>query len=312
MSRKYIRQIVNRDFVYPNNSVSEYDVELVQDLNSNVVSGTVTNFSATTITSTGITFTHNYSWSLNNAEPWIRNSGTNGIISVHCMVPNQTYYKPWRTVSSVSFPLPLSPTRSGSNNFSITASNFGLTSFVNGIYYFEFRFIGHLAVDPICAQLNITIPTPTPTPTPTSTPTPTPTPTVTGATPTPTPSPTPSPTPTPTSTPSGLSLQIFGRDEDGTPSTLTLFYNVNGGGNINVPGYTSTTLPSSCTQLHTITGLNNGDSVVVGTSIGCVMTGAGSTSTCPSVSGSAISFTYVMDAPSTQQIAIGIDSGIIP
>jgi len=50
MSRKYIKQIINQDFVYPNNEVSEYDIELVQDFNSNIVSGTVTNFSATTVT----------------------------------------------------------------------------------------------------------------------------------------------------------------------------------------------------------------------------------------------------------------------
>jgi len=67
MSRKYIRQIINRDFVYPNNEVSEYDIELVQDLNGNSVSGTVTNFTATSITSSSITFRFNYTLSLNHA-----------------------------------------------------------------------------------------------------------------------------------------------------------------------------------------------------------------------------------------------------
>jgi len=309
MSRKYIRQIINRDFVYPNNEISEYDVELIQDINSNVVSGTVTNFSATTITSSDILLSYNYTWSRNSAEPWIRNSSTMGILSVHCMVPGQTYYKPWRVVSSVSYTSPYQNSYSSSGAFSISASQFGLTSFTNGTYYFEFRFIGHLAIYPICASLNLTIPTPTPTPTPTSTATPTPTPTPTGPTATPTPTPTSTPTPTPT--PSGKSLQIYGRDEDGTPSSLTLFYSVNGGGNINVPGYTGAALPSSCTQLYTITGLNTGDSIQIGTSIACVMTGAQGTS-CPSVSGSATTYTYVMDAPTTQAVGIGIDSGIIP
>jgi hypothetical protein len=144
---------------------------------------------------------------------------------------------------------------------------------------------------------NITPPvTPTPTPTPTVTPTPTPV----------------GPTPTPTPTPSGKSLEIYGRDIDGTPSTLTLFYSVNGGGNISVPGATSTTLPGTCTFISTITGLNTGDSVQFGTSIACVMNGNAPSSTCPSSSGSATTYTYVIDAPTTQQAAITIDSGIIP
>lgn len=311
MSRKYIRQIVNRDFVYPNNEVSEYDVELVQEINSNVVDGTVNSFNTTSIASSGITFACNYSWSLNNAEPFIRNSNQIGVMSIHCMIPGQTYYKPWRLVDSLSFGAPFSTSYTGVRSFTIAPGNFGIASFTSGTYYFEVRFIGHLAVDPICVQLNVTVPTPGPTPTPSPTPTLTPTPTPTGATPTPTPTPTPTSTPTPTPTPSGKSLQIYGRDEDGTPSTLTLFYSVNGGGNINVPGYTGTVLPSSCTQLYTITGLNTGDSVQIGTSIACVMVGAQGT-TCPSVSGSATTYTYVMDAPTTQAIGIGIYSGIIP
>jgi uncharacterized delta-60 repeat protein len=141
-------------------------------------------------------------------------------------------------------------------------------------------------------------PAPTPTPTPV-------TPTPTAVTPTPT-----AVTPTPTA--ATKSLEIFGRDIDGTPSTLTLFYSKNGGSNINVPGATSTTLPSSCSSIYTITGLNTGDSIEFGTSIACVMNGNGPSSTCPSSSGSATTYTYVMDAPSTQQVAITIDSGTIP
>jgi len=209
MSRKYIRQIVNRDFVYPNNEVSEYDVELVQDINSNVVSGTVTNFTATTITSSSITFRFDYSWQLNNAEPWIRNANQLGVASIHCMVPNQLYYKPWRIVDSIAYNPPFQNFYTSTRSFLILPSSFGLTSFTNGTYYFEIRFIGHLAVDPICVQYNVVIPTATPTPTPTLTPTPTPTAT---ATPTPTGSPTatPTPTPTPTATPTGFSIYTHG------------------------------------------------------------------------------------------------------
>ena len=155
MSRKYIRQLINRDFVYPNNEVSEYDVELVQDLNSNTVIGTVTGFTATTVTTTGITFSHYYKWELNNAEPWKRNSGTLGILSVHAMVPNQLYYKPWRVVDTLTQTGPFLTQYSGTNTFFILPSNFGLTTFVNGVYYFEIRFIGHLAIDPICVQYTI-------------------------------------------------------------------------------------------------------------------------------------------------------------
>jgi len=311
MSRKYIKQIINQDFVYPNNEVSEYDIELVQDLNSNSVSGTVINFSAPIVQTTGITLTYNYTWSLNNAEPWVRNSGVNGILSVHCIVPGQTHYKPWRTVSSVAASLPVVSTRSGSGTFTILPSNFGLTSFTNGTYYFEFRFIGHLSIYPVCANLNLIMGTPSTTATPTPTPTPTPS---TSVTPTPTPTPTPTTTPTPTPTPTGgaKSLQIYGRDIDGSPSTLTLFYNINGGGNINVPGYTGTILPSSCTLLYTITGLTALDSVVIGTSIGCVMDGTIGINSCPSVTSSSSTYTYVIDAPTTQSISISIDSGIIP
>jgi hypothetical protein len=42
------------------------------------------------------------------------------------------------------------------------------------------------------------------------------------------------------------------------------------------------------------------------------MNGNGSSTTCPSSSGVATTFTYVIGAPSTQQVAITIDSGTIP
>ena len=83
-----------------------------------------------------------------------------------------------------------------------------MTSFTNGIYNFEFRFIGATSVYTVCTAITVSsLSTPTPTPTATPTPTPSPTPTRT-ATPTPTPggvtpTPTPTPTVTPTPTPSG-------------------------------------------------------------------------------------------------------------
>lgn len=185
MSRKYIKQINDLDFVYPNSRLAEYDVDIVHDINDNTVSGTVVSLSATTASSTGITFSISTTWSLNGAEPFIRNSNNLAIYSVHMLAPGQNYYKPWRVVSSRS----VTP-YTGQTSFSETGATFtvtpalaGVASFVPGTYYFEVRFIGHRAIYPVCITQSIGIPpfpvtpTPTPTPTPTATATPTPTPT---------------------------------------------------------------------------------------------------------------------------------------
>lgn len=302
MGRKYIRQIINQNFVYPNNEVPEYDLEIVHDINDNSVSGTITNFSAVTATTTGITFSYDYTWARNGAEPFISDFGVLNLVSVHMMTPSQSYYKPWRCINVVSSTGTTINTSSGTINTGvITPAMLGVNTFVSGTYYFEFRFIGHRAIYPICAQLSIS-PTPVITPTPTPTGTVTPTPTPTG----------PTPTPTPTPTPNGSkSLQIYARDVDGSPSTLTLFYNVNGGGNINVPGATGTQLPGSCTLIYTITGLNLSDNITFGTSISCVMTGAQGFG-CPSSISTNTTYTYVMDTPTTQAVGITVDSGNIP
>jgi hypothetical protein len=301
MSKKYISPVQNANFVYPNNDPTEYDIEIIHDINNNSVSGTVTNFSATTISTSAITFTFDYVWASNNAETFIRNAGTTGILSVHLMIPGQTMYKPFRIVYSKSETNPSSP-YSGTATFTTTPYVFGFNEFTSGDYYFEIRFIGHRAIFPVCQTYAVTMPVPlSPTPTPTPTPTQT-----SGLTPT--------PTPTPTVTPSsgGKSLEIYARDIDGTPSTLTLFYSKNGGGNINIPGATGTQLPGTCTYIYTISGLSTSDSIQFGTSIACVMNGNGSSSSCPFSSGSATTYTYVIDAPSIQQVAITIDSGTIP
>lgn len=374
MSRKFIGQVNNQNFIYPNNFLAEYDTEIIHDVNENSVSGTVTNFSATTVSSTGITFSYNYTWSKNNAEPFINDANNLMLLSVHCMAQDQEYYKPWRLVDYVSTVSTGSTTSSGTDTFQITPSQMGLSTFENGTYYFEFRFIGHRAIYPVCQTYAVgTIPTPTPTPTPTP---PTPTPTLP---PTPTPTVPPytsgatinvtdtgyikyesfsgqtylyvgslgtvtltdclicssiapgipfadlanftiiqcgtsctNPPPTPTPTPGGSkNLQIYVRDVDGTPATLTLFYSVNGGGNINVPGASGTQLPGTCTFIYTITGLNLNDSVEFGTSISCVMTGAQGFG-CPSSISTNTTYTYVMDTPSTQAVGITVDSGFIP
>jgi hypothetical protein len=211
MGRKYIGQVNNQNFVYPNYEMTEYDREIVHDINNNCISGTVTNFSATTISSSSITFTYNGSYNFNGAEPFKGAFSSPNIsttyLSVHCQVPNNAYMNTWRVVDTrnINYIPPTLPT-SGSwtgDTFNITPATFGLASFTSGTYYFEFRFIAEKCLYKICTTLNVTITTPTPTPTRTATPTPTPTATAT-STPTPTPTAGPitsTPTPTPTATP---------------------------------------------------------------------------------------------------------------
>lgn len=198
MSKKYIKQQILQDFVYPNNDVPQYDVEIVQDINNNCVDGNINSFSATTVSSTGITFSLNASFILNGAEPFNLQGGGRSVLSVHMMGAGQSYFKPWRLVKNYTG----STVSTGTtivDTFTVLPSQLGLASFSSGVYYFEFRFIGHKCVLPVCYTLNLSPPAPTPTPTPTVTPTPTATPTVT-----PTPTSTPTPTPTPTETPGGV------------------------------------------------------------------------------------------------------------
>lgn len=381
MSRKYIKELLSQNFVYPNNTVPEYDLEIVHDINNNPVSGTVATFSAILTSSTSMVINISGTWSLNGAEPYINQSGNVNIYSVHMMDKNQNYYRPWSCVYNKSIITGVT-SYTYSDSFTVTPSMVGVSSFTDGTYYFEVRMIGHRSVFPICVTASAaTGPTPTPTSTGCTQSNVCAAIVVTGATApesyagtisynncdgvlvnenfvnggtyyrcieyvsgviqvfeqtgissvtiyggncntfscptgttlTPTPTSSSTPTPTPTVTAGGTkSLQIYGRDIDGTPSTLTLFYSKNGGGNINVPGATGTQLPGTCSFIYTITGLTTGDSIVFGTSVACVMNGNGSSSSCPSSSGSATTFTYVIDAPTTQQVALTINSGIIP
>ena len=204
MSKKYIRQVINQNFVYPNNEVSEYDIDIIHDINNNSVNGVVNSFSATTFTTNTLILNWNITWNLNGAEPWIRNSNILGIASLHMLAPGQDYYKPWRIVGSLANANISLTTLTQTQVSTIVPSQLGLTSFPTGTYYFEVRFIAHRSVYPVCVSLNLTPSTPTPTPTPTITRTPnittTPTPTIT-ATRTPTPTLTPTGTITPTITP---------------------------------------------------------------------------------------------------------------
>jgi hypothetical protein len=155
---KYIPQLNNQNFVFPNYDLAEYDVDIIHDINDYSVSGTVTNFVVSgTARTTGITFTHDYTWSKNGAQTFISTSGQIHLLSVHMIAGGQTYYKPWRLVDIVTNGTTGSSTYSGSNTVTVTPSMMGLTTFSSGTYYFEIRMIGLKAIYPICQTLTVTV-----------------------------------------------------------------------------------------------------------------------------------------------------------
>ena len=175
MSRKYISNQKEENFVYPNNTIDIYDLELIHNINGNMPYGTVSNFTGTSLTYTGITISFNYTYNLNSGEYfYLQDDTTVSQFSVHMIEPSGTYFKPFRCVYNQT-----GTTSSGSVSFSVTPSQMGVSSFTNGTYYFEIRFIGAKSVYPVNASLVVSTivgPTPTPTPTPSITPTMTPTP----------------------------------------------------------------------------------------------------------------------------------------
>jgi len=178
MSRKYISNQKEENFVYPNNTIDIYDLELIHNINSNMPYGTVSNFTGTSLTYTGMTISFNYTYNLNSGEYfYLQDDTTVSKFSVHMLEPTTTYFKPFRCVYNQT-----GTTTSGSVSFSVTPSQLGVSAFTNGTYYFEIRFLGAKSVYPINASLEVSTivgPTPTPTPTPSITPTMTPTPSAT-------------------------------------------------------------------------------------------------------------------------------------
>lgn len=155
---KYIPQLNETNFVYPNFEIAEYDVDIIHNINNNSVTGTVTNFVVSgTARTTGITFTHDWTWAKNGAEPFISSSGQIHLLSVHMLAGGQTYFKPWRCVDIVTSGTTGSTTYSGSNTVTVTPSMMGLTTFSSGTYYFEIRMIGLKSIYPICQTLSITV-----------------------------------------------------------------------------------------------------------------------------------------------------------
>ena len=155
---KYIPQLNETNFVFPNYDIAEYDVDIIHDINNLSVSGTVSNFIISgTPRTTGITFTHDWTWSKNGAETFISFIGNLHLISVHMIAAGQTYYKPWRMVDIVATGVTTNSTYSGSNTIFVTPANMGLTTFTSGTYYFEFRFIGLKAIYPVCQTISVTV-----------------------------------------------------------------------------------------------------------------------------------------------------------
>jgi hypothetical protein len=160
MGRKYITNQQDINYVYPNNVINQYDVEIVHDINNNCVTGTVTNFSGSSFSATGLTVTFNYTWNLNGAERMLNISDTQTIImSVHAMNTSnniygtsQGYLSPWRMVYFTSIPNVNDTTASGSINLSLTPAAFGLATFPTPHTGFEFeiRMISRNCVLPIC------------------------------------------------------------------------------------------------------------------------------------------------------------------
>jgi len=155
---KYIPQLNETNFVFPNYELSEYDVDIIHNINDNSVSGTVSNFVVSgTARTTGITFTHNWTWFKNNAEVYISENGNLHLLSVHMIAGGQTYYKPWRCVD-YQFSTSTGITNAGGiNTVTVTPSMMGLTTFSSGTYYFEIRMIGLKSIYPICQTLSITV-----------------------------------------------------------------------------------------------------------------------------------------------------------
>lgn len=206
MSKRYIPQTPNNNFVYPNNDRVEYDLVISHPINDNCPTGTISGLTLSQSTSSAITLEYDFTFDQNGSIPFFSPTTNDHVyISVHMLTPVQTYMKPWRIVDSLSSST-YSPTRSGSQSVYISASDFGVDGFYSGTYTFEFRLISEDCVTVICDSAVLVGITPTPTPI-------VPTPTAGG----PTPTATPTPTPTPTATAESLSCTTWGL----TGSTLS-------------------------------------------------------------------------------------------
>jgi hypothetical protein len=155
--KKYVNQVDSYNFVYPNNTIAEYDVDIIHDINNYTVTGTVLNLQVISQSSGSITFSYQYSWSKNNAEVYLLPSGQLSVLSVHLMGVTNRYYKPWRIVDNLSSASTGATSLSGTRTFTVSPADVNVSSFTTGYYYFEFRMIGHRAIYPIATAIYLTI-----------------------------------------------------------------------------------------------------------------------------------------------------------
>ena len=155
--KQYVSQVDSYNFVYPNNTLAEYDTDITHVVNNNTVTGVVNSFTSGYAGYSQLAFDLNYTWTKNGAEPFILNDDTLSLVSVHMMSPNQQYYKPWRMVVNFSNANTSLTGTTATEHFVIYPNQLGLSSFTTGRYYFDIRFIGKNSVYPICTSLNINI-----------------------------------------------------------------------------------------------------------------------------------------------------------
>jgi hypothetical protein len=163
MGRKYITNQQDINFIYPNNVINQYDVEIVHDINDNCVTGTVTNFSAVTYTTTGMTLSFTYNWNLNGAERFYEPlESYTMVLSLHGMnTPTnaygtpQGYYNPWRLLYHVTGTTATTIQTATVTTGVLTPAMFGMSTFPASAtsYEFEIRMISRNCILPICQTL---------------------------------------------------------------------------------------------------------------------------------------------------------------
>lgn len=153
MSKKYIPQINNNNFVYPNNDKVEYDQTIIHDINNNVVTGSVVGVSLSLESGTLI-LGYQWAWNLNGAKRALTNDEQTAMVSVHMMTPDQDYFKPWRMVAN-EVGTSTATTGHSIRTLGVSKTGFGVTSWPFGEYKFEFRLIGEEAVVPICVTATL-------------------------------------------------------------------------------------------------------------------------------------------------------------
>jgi len=101
MRQKYVKQVDSYNFLYPNHTQAEYDVNIIHDLIEGQVTGTT---GTPTLTSNGanIDVSVDYTWNLNGAEPFINNNGVLNLINVYFQTPDKEYFNMWTNVYVLS------------------------------------------------------------------------------------------------------------------------------------------------------------------------------------------------------------------